>query len=212
MATDMNARPNEVAYYLGIAEAVAKKSTCLRRKYGAVIVNRGEVVSTGYNGAPRGCANCTDIGFCIRNLIGVEQGADYNKCRSVHAEMNAMLSASRQEMIGSTIYIVGLQPNPKTGQLEYASSQPCLLCHRMMINAGIKECIGYMREFDPSRGALLDDCVKIVSRPINISGKLFDLRIYHEYEPIIRNEKAIGTDLLLEKLGKACGVEPGEDD
>ena len=108
--------------------------------------------------------------------------------------MNAMLSASRQEMIGSTIYIVGLQPNLKTGQLEYASSNPVI------------------REFDPSRGALIDDCVKIVSRPINISGKLFDLRIYHEYEPIIRNEKAIGTDLLLEKLGKACGVEPGEDD
>lgn len=212
MAVDMTARPNETEYYLGIAEAVAKKSTCLRRKYGAVIVNHGEVVSTGYNGAPRGCTNCTDIGFCIRNLIGTEQGADYNKCRSVHAEMNAMLSASRQEMIGATIYIVGLQPNPKTGEFEYASSQPCLLCHRMMINAGIEECIGYMREWDPSRSRLIDECTKIVSRPIGISGKLFDLRIYHEYEPIIRNEKVVGADLLLEKLATACGVEPGKDD
>ena len=203
MAVDMTARPNETEYYLGIAEAVAKKSTCLRRKYGAVIVNHGEVVSTGYNGAPRGCVNCTDVGFCVRNLCGTKQGSDYNKCRSVHAEMNAMLSASRQEMLGSTIYIVGLQPNPETGEMEYASSAPCLLCLRMLINAGVKHAYGYMPDIaNPSI---------MVPDWIDISRQIFDTRMYIQYEEIINQLDVPNLEEIKESVRELCNIAPDGD-
>lgn len=178
---DMFKRPSEKMYYLKIAESVALKSTCLRRKYGAVIVNRGEIVSTGYNGAPRGCKNCTDIGYCIRNLVDTAQGKDYNKCRSVHAEMNAMLSASRAEMLGSSIYIVGLQPlSPESDTLVYASSQPCLLCMRMLINAGIEHCYGY---------EYINDAEEYRVVEYNLSGERFDKRIFDDYQSSLINSE-----------------------
>ena len=203
MAIDMTARPNETEYYLGIAEAVARKSTCLRRKYGAVIVNHGEVVSTGYNGAPRGCVNCTNVGFCVRNLCGTKQGSDYNKCRSVHAEMNAMLSASRSEMIGGTIYIVGLQPNPDTGELEYASSMPCLLCHRMLVNAGIVTCYGYMRKIGGD---------SMVPQVIDIGKKVFEQRMYVQYTDVINQLDAPNVNEIRASVRKLCGIAPEGND
>lgn len=95
-------------YYLNIAETVTKRSTCLRKAFGAVIVKNDEIVSTGYNGAPRGRKNCSDIGKCIRNELNIPRGERYELCRSVHAEANAIISASRQEMLNSSIYLVGL--------------------------------------------------------------------------------------------------------
>lgn len=125
-------------YYLGIAEQVAKRSTCLRRNYGAVIVNNDEIVSTGYNGAPRGETNCIDCGFCEREACGVPKGERYELCVAVHAEQNAIISAARKEMVGGTIYIVGLEA--KDG--SYANPAPCLICRRMIVNAGIIRCVG----------------------------------------------------------------------
>lgn len=136
----MNNRVSKDQYYLGIAESVLQRSSCLRRKYGAVIVKHDEVISTGYNGSPRGCPNCNELGICFRDYLNVEQGGDYRMCWSSHAEMNAIISASRGEMIGSTIYIVGWDVKKQ----EYADSSPCLLCHRMIINAGISRCVGYV--------------------------------------------------------------------
>ncbi len=125
-------------YYLDIAETVAARSTCLRRTFGAVIVNNDEIIATGYNGAPRGRQNCTTIGKCIRNELNIPRGERYELCRSVHAEANAIISASRQEMLGSTLYLVGI--NLDKNDYEKNSSS-CSMCKRLVINAGIKEVV-----------------------------------------------------------------------
>lgn len=125
-------------YYLNIAKTVLERSTCLRRKYGAVIVNNDEIVSTGYNGAPRGETNCIDTGYCYREANNIPKGERYEMCVSVHGEQNAIISAARKDMIGATIYIVGKEVS--TG--EYANPAPCLICRRMIRNAGIVRCVG----------------------------------------------------------------------
>ena len=90
-------------YYLDIAQTVSERSTCLRKRYGAIIVKDDSIVSTGYNGAPRGRINCCDIGSCTRETLGIPRGERYEMCRSLHSEMNAIISASREEMIGATL-------------------------------------------------------------------------------------------------------------
>ena len=121
-----------------MAEAALERSTCLRRRYGAIIVNNDEIISTGYNGAPRGEENCIDTGICERERLSVPKGERYELCVAVHAEQNAIISASRQEMVGSTIYIVG--KDVETG--DYANPSPCMICRRLIKNAGIEKCIG----------------------------------------------------------------------
>ena len=129
-------RRDKINYYLDLAEIVAQRGTCLRRQYGAVIVKKDEVISTGYVGAPRGRKNCSDLGICIRQKMKVPRGERYELCRSVHAEANAIISASRGEMLGSTMYLVGKEMD--TG--EYVkNSNSCSMCKRMMINAGIEK-------------------------------------------------------------------------
>lgn len=128
-------RRDKVNYYLDLAEAVAQRGTCLRRLYGAVIVKDDEVISTGYVGAPRGRANCSDLGVCVRMKLGVPRGERYELCRSVHAEANAIISASRDKMLGSSLYLVGTEVS--TGEYV-ANSCSCSMCKRMIINAGIE--------------------------------------------------------------------------
>ena len=125
-------------YYLDMAEAALERSTCLRRKWGAVIVKDDEIISTGYNGAPRGRKNCTDIGKCIREELNIPRGERYELCRSVHAEQNAIISASRKDMIGATLYEVG--KDAKTGKYV-ENSMPCAMCKRFIINSGINKII-----------------------------------------------------------------------
>lgn len=131
-------RRDKINYYLDIAETVIERGTCLRRNFGAVIVKDDEIVSTGYVGAPRGRANCCDLGYCKREKLNIPRGERYELCRSVHAEQNAIISASRKQMINSTLYLVG-----KTVETnEYVEkAMPCALCKRMIINAGIKNII-----------------------------------------------------------------------
>ncbi|MFI3284352.1 MAG: deaminase [Erysipelotrichaceae bacterium] len=127
-------RRSKVNYYLDLAEMVAQRGTCLRKQYGSVIVNNDEVVSTGYVGSPRGRKNCSDIGVCIREQLNVPRGERYELCRSVHSEANAIISASRDKMIGSSLYLCG--KDVKTN--EYVKdSNSCSMCKRMIINAGI---------------------------------------------------------------------------
>jgi dCMP deaminase len=133
-AENGHVRPSKDAYYLGIAKAVAQRATCLRRIYGAVIVNNDEIVSTGYNGAPRGERNCCDTGKCYRRLHQVPHGQMVEKCISVHAEENAIISASRREMQGATLYLWGM--DVETGK-ELPTPEPCLQCWRRIHNAGI---------------------------------------------------------------------------
>ncbi|MBE6935750.1 MAG: cytidine deaminase [Ruminococcaceae bacterium] len=127
-------RRDKENYYLDIAEIVLERCTCLRRHYGAIIVKNDEVISTGYVGAPRGRANCNDIGYCYREKHNIPRGTRYEMCRSVHAEANAIISASRDQMLGATMYLVGREVS--TGEyVENPSS--CSMCKRMIINAGI---------------------------------------------------------------------------
>lgn len=125
-------------YYLDIAQTVAKRGTCLRKKYGAIIVKNDSIVSTGYNGAPRGRKNCCDIGRCTREELNIPRGERYELCRAVHAEANAIISASREDMIGATIYLVGM--DSKTDELMPGLNS-CMMCKRMIINAGIEKVI-----------------------------------------------------------------------
>lgn len=131
-------RTDKKNYYLDIAETVLERGTCLRRNFGAIIVNHDQIVSTGYVGAPRGRKNCIDMGVCVREKNNIPRGERYELCRSVHAEANAIIHASRDAMIGATLYLVG--KDAKTG--EYVENAcACSMCKRMIINAGIKKVI-----------------------------------------------------------------------
>ena len=131
-------RRDKINYYLDLAEMVSQRSTCLRRRYGAVIVNNDEVVSTGYNGAPRGRKNCTEVGWCIREKLKIPRGERYEICRSVHAEANAIISAARDRMLGASLYLTGV--DAQTGEYV-ANSSSCSMCKRIIINAGISTVI-----------------------------------------------------------------------
>ena len=126
-------RPSKDEYYLNIAEAVLQRSTCLRRKYGAVIVKDDEIIATGYNGSPRGKRNCCDIGFCYRKQANIPHGEKYETCRGVHAEMNAIISASRRDMIGATLYLAGCEADGN----KILGISPCNICEKLIRNAGI---------------------------------------------------------------------------
>ena len=140
----MEHRTDKVNYYLDIADTVLHRSTCIRRRYGAIIVRNDEIISTGYNGAPRGRINCSDLGYCRREALQVPSGERYELCRSVHAEANAIISASRRDMLGGTLYLVGREA--KSGDLTDAV--PCSMCKRTIINSGIKDVV--MRNADGS--------------------------------------------------------------
>lgn len=128
------ARIDKENYYLDIAETVLKRATCLRRHYGAIIVKNDEIVSTGYNGAPRGRKNCTDLGYCAREALKVPSGERYELCRAVHAEANCIISASRSAILGGTLYLAGR--DGKTGEI-LTDATSCSMCRRLIINAGI---------------------------------------------------------------------------
>ncbi len=131
-------RVDKINYYLNIAESVAERGTCLRNNYGSIIVKNDEIISTGYSGAPRGRKNCIDLGYCTRQKYEMPSGKGYEKCRSVHSEQNAIISAARKDMIGATLYLVGI--NQRNG--EYVTdNEPCSFCKRMIINAGIEKVI-----------------------------------------------------------------------
>ena len=124
-------------YYLNIATEVVRRGTCLRRNYGAVVVKNDEIISTGYTGAPRGAKNCIDIGYCPRSNLNVPPGERYELCRSVHAEMNALIHISRREAMGGTMYLMGVEA--QTGGPLPNGAEPCRLCKRVIINAGIEK-------------------------------------------------------------------------
>lgn len=130
----LSMRENKDSYYLNIAEAVLGRSTCLRRKYGAVTVRDDEIISTGYNGAPRGMPNCCDVGYCFREQQNIPHGERYESCASVHAEANAIISASRRDMLGSTLYLAGQEADGT----PIANTAPCGMCRKLILNAGIR--------------------------------------------------------------------------
>lgn len=132
-------------YYLNIALAVSKRSTCLKRHYGCVIVKDDTIIATGYNGSPRGAVNCCDRGTCKR--ADADRYSDYTLCDSVHAEQNALMMASREELKDATIYLAcedrrWSEVNQSYfGWKEDVSPVPCPICMRMIQNAGISKVI-----------------------------------------------------------------------
>ena len=141
-----SSRVSKADTYLNCAEVFAYRSTCIKRKYGAVIVRNNAIISTGYNGSPRGTENCCDIGSCPRISRGMHQGEGYAICRAVHAEANALLNCSREQTVGADLYLTGV--NPGDGSVHIA--KPCPLCARMILQAGIKNV--YLRQSDKPDG------------------------------------------------------------
>lgn len=131
-------RRDKSNYYLDMADVALERGTCLRRNFGAVIVKNDSIVSTGYSGAPRGRANCIDLGWCMREKMNIPRGERYEFCRSVHAEQNAIIAASREQMLGATLYLVGR--DAKTGELM-PDANSCTMCKRLIINAGIERVV-----------------------------------------------------------------------
>ena len=125
-------------YYLDIAQTVAERGTCLRRLFGAIIVKNDVIISTGYNGSPRGRENCSDLGYCIRESLKIPRGERYELCRSVHSEANAIIAASREQMLDSTLYMVCVDPSTKEVMPGTCS---CGMCKRLIINAGISKVV-----------------------------------------------------------------------
>lgn len=121
-------RPNWDEYFMGMAELTAERSTCLRRHVGAVIVKDKHIVATGYNGAPRGLSHCGDLGGCLREKLGVPSGERHELCRALHAEQNAIIQAAT---LGISI----------EGASIYITHQPCVICAKMIINAGIDKIV-----------------------------------------------------------------------
>ncbi len=132
-----NKRISKINTYLNVAEVFAYRSTCIKRKYGAVIVKNDVVISTGYNGSPRGYENCCDIGECPRIKLEMHQGEGYDICRAIHAEQNALLNCSREQTMGADIYLTGINPEDNT----IHPAKPCPLCARFLLQAGIKNVI-----------------------------------------------------------------------
>lgn len=126
-------RPDKDAYFLNIAEEVAKRSTCIRRQYGAVIVKDGVIKSTGYNGSPRNADNCCDVGTCWRAAHNIPHGERYEMCQAVHAEANAIINANRADVEGATLYLVGIENGKRI-----ADAKPCALCEKLIRNAQIR--------------------------------------------------------------------------
>ena len=138
-------RKDKINYYLDIADTVARRSTCIRRQYGAIIVGHDEILSTGYNGAPRGRKNCGDLGHCTRETLEIPSGERYELCRSVHAETNAIISAARRDILGGTLFLTGR--DHQTGDI-LTDTTSCSMCRRQIINAGISRVVCRTGETD----------------------------------------------------------------
>jgi len=134
----MSDRVSKNNYYLDIAQTVAERGTCLRRHFGAIIVKNDVIISTGYNGSPRGRENCSDLNFCVRENLNIPRGERYELCRSVHAEANAIIAASREQMLESTLYMVCVDPKTKE---VVSGTNSCSMCKRLIINAGISNVV-----------------------------------------------------------------------
>ena len=172
---DAYIRPSKDESFIEIANQVSMRSTCLRRRYGAVIVSvDGRIVSTGYNGAPRHRANCSDLGVCLREELKIKPGTHYELCRSVHAEANAIINGNPLDIVGGTIYLAGtdVATNLPTPHLE-----PCAMCKRLILKAQIKRVVmrsksGDLVSIDPTKWD--DDLPSKVKEELLKSGEADD--------------------------------------
>ena len=131
-------RLSKIEYYLNIAKEIAQRSTCLRAKIGAIILKDDTIIATGYVGAPRKTKDCLERNLCLRDKLNIPHGQRYELCRSVHAEMNAIINAARAgvSLLGGDMYIWGEDKEGKT-----INAFPCFICKKMIINAGLNKVI-----------------------------------------------------------------------
>ncbi|MEW6407485.1 MAG: dCMP deaminase family protein [Patescibacteria group bacterium] len=143
----MSQRPSKIDYYMGIAKQVAQRATCLRAKHGAIIVRDDQIIATGYVGAPRGCKDSLEHGFCLRTKLGIPHGHRYELCRSVHAEMNAIINAARAgvSLLAGDMYIY----SERLPDHKILDALPCFICKKMIINAGLNRVIGITKSGKP---------------------------------------------------------------
>lgn len=134
-------RVSKQQYYMNIAEEVSKRATCMSAHFGCLIVKDDQIISTGYNGAPRNTKDCYEIGFCLRRKLGVKSGTKYEMCRSVHAEQNAIINSARAgvSLLGGDMYLFGKRVLDGKGQL--LNAYPCFICKKMILNSGISRMI-----------------------------------------------------------------------
>lgn len=134
----------DLDYFIKMAEGMSERSTCLRRCYGSIIEKNWEIISVGYNTSPNGCITCKEKNFCFREQIKSKKGDYYTVCPSVHAEQMCLINANGKDLVNSTIYISGFERHIDNGKLikVHADPTPCLICHRMLILAGVKKCFG----------------------------------------------------------------------
>jgi dCMP deaminase len=135
------ARPSKEEYYLNIAREVSKRTTCMSIQFGSIIVKDDQIIATGYVGAPRKTKDCLERGNCLRRELGIPSGQRYELCRSVHAEMNAIINAARAgvSLLGGDLYLFGKRIFG--GEDKLLDMVPCFICKKVIINAGIKRCI-----------------------------------------------------------------------
>ena len=172
-------RPSWDEYFMEMAELTAKRSTCMRRSVGAVIVKDRRAIATGYNGAPRGRVNCNDLGKCIREELDIPRGERYELCRSVHAEQNAIIQAGQDRCMGASMYI-------------YGHDFICILCKRFIVQAGIKNCVLKKDEFSPVVRVSVDDIRNII-----ITVKQLFLIIYLKQQVlVILNKKLMNLSKI----------------
>ena len=147
MAVDYK-RPSKDDYYLGLAVKISERSTCLRRHFGALIVKDDALVSSGYNGAPRGARDCLEDNSCLRKEMNIPSGERYELCKSVHAEQNAIINAARSgtSLMGGDMYIYGRIRDEEGGPGEVIDAFPCFICKKMLINCGLKKVICSLKD------------------------------------------------------------------
>lgn len=136
-------RPTKDEYYMGIAREVAKRSTCFRLRGGTIIVRDDQIIATGYIGAPRKTKDCLERGYCLRDELKIPHGQQYEMCRSIHTEANAIINAARSgvSVLGATMYVY-----EENGEREKVDSLPCYICKKMVINAGIARSVCSMKD------------------------------------------------------------------
>jgi len=161
----MRERPSYDEYFMEMAHIVAKRSTCMRRKVGAILVKDKHILSTGYNGAPKGLKHCSEVG-CLRKKLGIPSGERHEICRGLHAEQNAIIQAA---VFGISI----------KNSVLYCTNTPCVVCAKMLINAGVKEIV-YSGEYP-------DDLAKKMINESKIKIRNFD----NNNTPLSKTKKSI---------------------
>jgi len=169
-------RPAKVEYYLDIAKEVSRRATCLRRRFGAIIVSMSDkIISTGYNGAIRKSKDCLEIGECLRQVLGIRPGERYELCKSFHAEQNAIMGADPTERRGGTLYLYG-----ENADGSVFDAGPCMMCRRTIVQGEIAKVIA--RQSDGSiKEWVAQDFIEAEDKGLNFPEEMRKTKEFKKY-------------------------------